>query len=129
MHSAPARKPSSHSIYCPEDNFTLPLSLQGIISCFHSHTPTRKEIDSCPWISLMDHNIWNPHDEDFINREHIATELAYGDTLHEPRVVFSLEQCTCNMNVVYKNDLGQLSGTFYDQCFVIQHVMATSTNN
>jgi hypothetical protein len=36
VHLAPMNKPSTHSIYCPEENFSIPLSLSGVFLYFPS---------------------------------------------------------------------------------------------
>ena len=36
LHLAPKDKPSMHAIFSPDDDFLIPLSMKGIISCFHT---------------------------------------------------------------------------------------------
>jgi len=49
-HLAPADRPSTHSIYSPEEEFTIPLLLKGVTSFFTSRTPTIQELKTCRWI-------------------------------------------------------------------------------
>jgi hypothetical protein len=50
QHLAPPDQPSSHSIYCREDDLRLLLSLNGVTSGFTTRTPTIQEIETCQWI-------------------------------------------------------------------------------
>jgi hypothetical protein len=47
QHLAPLDRPSTHSIYCREEDIKLPLSLKGVTTWFISRTPTMHEIETC----------------------------------------------------------------------------------
>jgi hypothetical protein len=69
QHLSPKNNPSSHSIYDPDEDFRLPLSLKGVTSYFTSRTPTTHEIEACKWIILLDEQDWDPHSNDFHEEE------------------------------------------------------------
>jgi hypothetical protein len=46
QHLSTKSNPSSHSIYDPDEDFRLPLSLKGVTSYFTSRTPTSQEIET-----------------------------------------------------------------------------------
>ena len=43
---------TTHSIVFPEDDVTLPLELQGVISKITIRLPTIEEIENCRWLTL-----------------------------------------------------------------------------
>ncbi len=57
LHLAPTSQPSTHSIYCPEENLRLPLHLKGVISGVGTRTPMEEEVATCKWITLTNENI------------------------------------------------------------------------
>ncbi len=79
MHLAPKDKPSLHSIYSPEDDFVIPLSLKGVFSCFVMHTPTWEEIETCKHIKLTEEYNWDSHSEEFQDQESNLGEHLRGD--------------------------------------------------
>jgi hypothetical protein len=79
LHLAPRDKPSTHSIFSPEDEFTIPLVMKGIFSCFPAHTLTWEEIESCKHVKLTDEFNWDPHSGDFQEQEVNLVEHLKGD--------------------------------------------------
>ena len=65
---------SSHSIFVPEDNVSIPLDLEGIISGFASHRPTEDELVNCRRLFLGSDDPWNPNDPDFAQQETVALQ-------------------------------------------------------
>ena len=65
---------SSHSIIVHDENLTLPLKLNGVISYFNARTPTKYEIENCPHIVLTSSEEWDPYSGSFAMRE--ATETS-----------------------------------------------------
>jgi hypothetical protein len=63
---------STHSIYIPEHNLKIPLSMRGVISYIPVRKPTVQELESCWWITLTSDMEWDPHSEDFESNERIA---------------------------------------------------------
>jgi hypothetical protein len=59
----------THSIIINEENFTIPLKLNGIISYFNARTPTNDEINNCSHIILTSLNEWNPYSTEFLDNE------------------------------------------------------------
>jgi len=60
---------STHSIYFPEEDICLPLSLRGIISYLPTRYPTNDEIDKCKWLIVTNDAPWNPYDDVFAEQE------------------------------------------------------------
>lgn len=60
---------STHSITVTEENVTIPLQLNGIISYFDARTPTTEEIENCPHIILTSDEEWNPYSSHFAEKE------------------------------------------------------------
>jgi hypothetical protein len=79
LHLAPKDKPSSHSIYFPEDDFVIPLSMKGIFSYFSTRTPTWEEIETCKHAKLTNEFNWDLHSEDFQEQETSIAEHLKGD--------------------------------------------------
>jgi len=71
-----ARDPSkaTHSIYFPEHNIRIPLTMRGVISCLPVRKPTVQEVESCRWINLTSDVDWDPHSDDFAENEKKAQE-------------------------------------------------------
>jgi hypothetical protein len=71
-----ARDPAkaTHSIYIPEHDFRIPLSMKGVISCLPVRKPTIKEIETCRWILLTSEVDWDPHSDDFAENERKVQE-------------------------------------------------------
>jgi hypothetical protein len=68
-HLAPPDKPSTHSIYLPDEDMYLPLTLQGVTSSFTIRTPTVEEIETCKWITLSNEHEWDLHSTHFQEQE------------------------------------------------------------
>jgi hypothetical protein len=79
LHLAPRDKPSTHSIFSPKDEFTIPLIMKGIFSCFSTRTPTWEEIETCKHVKLTDEFNWDPHSGDFQEQEINLVEHLKGD--------------------------------------------------
>jgi hypothetical protein len=67
-HLAPTMKDTMHAIVFLEDNVTLPLELQGVISKLTIRLPTTEEIESCHWLTLTHEAEWDPNDPAFMER-------------------------------------------------------------
>jgi hypothetical protein len=64
---------SSHSIIFPEEeNFTIPLSLNGCFSSIPTQTPTMEEIETCRWLVLTNDAPWEPSTIPFADYEEAA---------------------------------------------------------
>jgi hypothetical protein len=75
---------STHSIYIPEHELRIPLSLDGIISGFECQKPTWEEYENNPKIKLMADRLWQPHSDDFAEKERRVSTVsskAYYETL------------------------------------------------
>lgn len=74
IHLAPLSRPLTHSIYCPDTNVRLPLSLKGVISYIDTRTPTKEELSTCQWVTLTSDTPWDPHADSFTINEEIASQ-------------------------------------------------------
>jgi hypothetical protein len=79
IHLAPKDRSSSHSIYSPDEDFSIPLTMNGVFSCFHSRTPTQEEIATCRHIKLTDEYSWNPSSDEFKEQEDNIIEHNKGE--------------------------------------------------
>ena len=52
----------------------MPLHRKGTIVYFNIHTPTQKELDTCPHINLSIRHPWNPSKVDFVKNQHSLQE-------------------------------------------------------
>lgn len=62
-------KESTHSIYIPSSDLTIPLTLRGIISGFECQKPSWEEYLSLPKIKLTSSRQWSPSSNSFEKRE------------------------------------------------------------
>jgi len=69
QHLASPDHPSTHSIYCRDDDFRLPLTLNGVTLGFMTTTLTVQEIEMCRWIHLTNEHEWDPHLDAFALQE------------------------------------------------------------
>jgi hypothetical protein len=56
---------STHSIMVEEENLTIPMKLNGIISYFNVRAPNLDEIENCPHINMTSTKEWNPYSHHF----------------------------------------------------------------
>jgi len=68
-HLAKDPSKATHSIYIPEHDIRIPLSMRGVISCLPVRKPTVQEIENCQWIPLTSKTEWDPHSDDFAENE------------------------------------------------------------
>ena len=68
-HLSPNPERATHSIYIPELDLRLPLSMKGIISYLPTRYPTTKEVENCHWVELTSEKEWDPHSQDFAIKE------------------------------------------------------------
>ena len=66
----PNRDHRSHSLYFPDDDVLLPLSLDGVISFFSCRKPTEREMRECPTIvATYESPSWEPYSDEFERNE------------------------------------------------------------
>ena len=61
--------PSTHSIYCSEEIYRIPLNLKGCISYFNVRKPTLYEIKNCTHLVMTSDVEWDPHSSIFDEQE------------------------------------------------------------
>jgi hypothetical protein len=120
IHLAPKNKPSTHSIRATEDDFNIPLSLNGIISYFQTRTPTRQELDTCKWITLTNPNTWEPHSENFSYNEEIALTRQH----------MNYTPCNRSVYAIQTTDLNEISSVYDDTNILdISHEIAATSSS
>jgi hypothetical protein len=68
-HLAPDPNKATHSLYFPQHDLRIPLQLKGVISRLPIHYPSSHELETYPWIELTSAEDWDPHSDDFAERE------------------------------------------------------------
>jgi hypothetical protein len=123
QHLAPPDQPSSHSIYCRDDDIRIPLNLKGVTSGFISRTPTIQEIETCQWIHLNNEYDWDPHSEAFAFQEESYNDLqGYQVCNQHDRHIYNVKSSS---NVNYATIYSDISSAFDDNRFI---AMATTSN-
>jgi len=69
IHLCPNPENASHSIDIPNENLSIPLKLQGVISKVEVRLPTINEIETCKWVELTSAADWEPNSLDFVEAE------------------------------------------------------------
>lgn len=65
---------SHHSLYWPEEDVRIPLSLHGIFSYFKTRKPTMEELQAdLPVVSLTPSGPWDPSSTEFAKQEEAMT--------------------------------------------------------
>lgn len=123
-HLASVDSPSSHSIYNREQDFCIPLLLKGVTSCFHTRTPTNFEIETCKWIVLSDKNHWDPHSDDFQEREN--NFVALQDYERNDHNIFSVKS-SLSLKPIYSSNMADISHALDDKYLI--SVSATNTSD
>jgi hypothetical protein len=60
---------STHSIYFPREEVSIPLKLNGVMSCFVTRYPTREELRDCTWLQMTSSERWDPNTANLAKRE------------------------------------------------------------
>ena len=60
----------AHSIYVPNLDLNIPLSMNGVISYIPVRYPTSEEIETCVMVELTSQDVrWEPYSENFLKQE------------------------------------------------------------
>jgi hypothetical protein len=86
-HLAPVPELATHSIYVPEDDVRIPLTLRGVISLFHTRYPTVDEIENCRWLLFTSELEWDPHSITFEENENAVSDHASSETSSNERSI------------------------------------------
>ena len=62
------------SVISENGDFSMLLHRKGTIVYFDTHTPTQKELDTCPHINLSSRHPWNTSKVDFVKSQHSLQE-------------------------------------------------------
>jgi hypothetical protein len=61
----------THSIFIPQHDLRIPLTVKGVFSCLPVRLPTVEEIETCEWVELTSSDEWNPKSDMLEERERI----------------------------------------------------------
>ena len=82
-----------HTIFFPKYDVRIPLSLNGIFSCFPSSKPSIDDMDICDDIFLMiPKGTWNPHTDDYAQNEENILDYEGNMINNKDRVKIILEE-------------------------------------
>ncbi len=81
---------STHSIYVPEYDVRIPLSMRGVISYVPVRKPSVRELETCRWINLTSDMEWDPHSEEFELNEKLAQENDFIAIPQVDRSIYSI---------------------------------------
>ena len=113
QHLSSPDHPSTHSIYCRDEDFRILLSLNGVTSGFMIRTPTIQEIETCRWIHLTNEHHWDPHSDHFATQESSIQDLRnYQEHNQVDRNIATIGSSTC---VDYNTVLAEISASFDDR--------------
>jgi hypothetical protein len=129
---SPRDRPSSHSIYEPDEDIRLPLSLKGVTSYFTTRTPTTYEIKTCKWITLFNEQNWDPHSEEFQEHEENYVWFVQQGRDFGPEQDRNLFQVTSRSNIPrmdYSTVMSQVSHAFDDKYILSIALTITSGRN
>jgi hypothetical protein len=119
----------SHTLYFPEDDVRLPLSVHGAVSFLHTRKPTRYEYENEQQLTLTAETPeWDPHSLDFADQEERMTD-DYGqirEIRHDRR---ARTICAMGISAVRTENtrrecsqsacvLGEISNTLNDDTFI-----------
>jgi hypothetical protein len=120
---------SSHSLYTPDEDIHLPLSLNGCISYLPTRIPSDHEIQNCTWLTLTSDEVWEPYRDMFHEQEKLAQQRyirsVRADFL-EPYLNLPTQQDN------FDRLLGSISSTFLPMNLKqspIKHCKISSLNN
>jgi hypothetical protein len=102
---------SSHSMYFPNENVRIPLSLKGVISYIPTCYPSQHEVNDCQWLIVTSDNDWEPYDESFQEKEDQLT----------PSVHLRVSN-VCTISTLKNNDLPT---DIYQGCSIISAVSSS----
>ncbi len=120
-HLAPKNQPSSHSIYAPMEDLTIPLKLRGVTLFFATRTPTVHEVETCRWVYMTNKYDWDPHSDTYQEQESNYEELL-NNPEYVDRNIMSLT--TTRLYDPFKTVMTDISQC-YDDRFIIA---STSTS-
>lgn len=100
IHLSPDPANASHSIVVPDENLTIPLKLQGVISKVEVRLPTIQEIETCKWIILTSDAGWEPNSPEFMEAEEACINANNSIQPERPR-----ELCNIQVEVLHQNNI------------------------
>jgi hypothetical protein len=100
-HLSPDPEKAKHSIFMPEYDLRLPLAMKGILSYLPVRYPTDKELDSCQWIELTSDKEWDPHAQDYAEKERLV-DIAADTPIHD-RIIASFNSSSSNPLELYQH--------------------------
>lgn len=111
---------STHSIYFPNEQVSLPLRLKGVISYLETRYPTHDELQNCQWLTATSDAVWDPYSDSFAEQEEIMHEreglpnppsydrqifeLSSYDTSYQSSIYHNISSLTTGIKSLSKTD-------------------------
>jgi hypothetical protein len=111
---APPDKPSSHSVYVPDDNISIPLQLKGVTSYFTTRTPTINEVETCQWVHLTNETYRDPHSEEYQQQEYNFDDLSKRADYQDRYIM----RATRSKQEIFHTMMNDISQAFNDSCII-----------
>ena len=89
---------SNHSISIAEDNFSVPLEMDGVISFFESHRPSEDELRNCKRMVFTSDSTWQPNDPSFATQEQAMQSRSISDVHADKENVAENLSWSCTPN-------------------------------
>ena len=94
-------KASTHSIYVPDHDLTIPLTMNGIISGFECRKPTWEEYDMNPKVVLTSNRQWCPSSNEFEEKERRIASVVNKASHEELLIQRNTERQIASARAVY----------------------------
>jgi hypothetical protein len=101
---------STHSIYIPEHELRISLSLDGIISGFECQKPTWEEYENNLKIKLTADQLWQPHSDDFAEKEQSVSTVSSKAFYESLLLQHNMDHQISTVRVVYNATMTQQTG-------------------
>ena len=83
---------------------------------FGTHTPTQKELNTCPHINLSSRHPWNPSKVDFVKNQHLLQE--------EIQIIWHVSTFTTDITCSTAESRGDKSGLIFSLSDIIRKITA-----
>jgi len=105
VHLSPDPANASHSIMIPDENLTIPLKLQGVISKVEVRYPSIQEIETCKWIELTNPTEWEPISSEFMEAEEVCIRTNNSIYPETPRRLCNIQVGELHQFKVHEQDI------------------------
>ena len=110
-----------HSIYFPESELRIPLSLCGTFSYFSTSEPTVQMMNDCEDVYLLTPTRWNPHDDSYATNEENMVDWEGNMVEKQYRKQVLLSSVAENKEMAASMLIGSMESKAVDQVFERSH--------